>query len=210
MTDGYAPPPAPAAHRVERAVSREMRRQTRLATLFAVLLVVPLVLAAYYYVWGRTDRQIVQDEVRRRVAPVEEATRAVQPALERVQRAATDVREQQRVLETQQQEVDALVRDQERVARQVETLAAQMPEVEATIGRARDAERRVAELQETLTRQNRRLDSVEQTQQRLAVELRGLREGPARPSDEALDALRRRLDALDGRVSQVESRVRPR
>lgn len=160
MSDGTTAPPSPRSPGVERAVEREMRRQVGLSILFTVLLLVPLALAGYYFVSGRTDREVVRDEVRKGVEPIAQEARQLRPALEEAKGAAADARRQRTLVDEQLQRVGSLLQEQEQVRAQVARLAEQLPRLEASVSQARHFEASVAELRSTLAAQTARLETL--------------------------------------------------
>jgi chromosome segregation ATPase len=189
---------------VERAVEREMRRQKYFSLLFTVLLLIPLGLAGYYFVSGRTDRQVVREEIAQRVEPVEKIAREAQPALAEVKSAAAAVREQQR-------RVESLVQGQEEVRTQVTQLSEAVPRLEATLAHAQEVSTRLIELRSTLEAQDARLAAVAKEQERIGGELKDLAARTERvPQADRFDELRRQLESLDGRVTRLDRSLRDR
>jgi len=212
---GYATSPPEHPGRVERAVEREMRRQIILAVLFTVLLLVPLGLAGFYFVFGRTDRQVVRDEVERRVEPVARMARDAQPALAEIQTTAAAVRAQQAAVEEQRGRVDTLVQDQEHVRSQVLQLSEHVPQLEASLVEARQVGAGVAELRATLDTQGRRLGEIAEAQANIAREqaringdVRVLSDRVNRLPLDRLERLDRQFEQLSGQVDKLESATR--
>jgi DNA repair ATPase RecN len=192
-----------------------MRRQVLLSVLFTVLLLVPLGLAGFYFVFGRTDRQVVQEEVERRVEPVEKMARDAQPALAEIQTTTAAVRAQQAAVQDQQQRVDALVQDQENVRTQVTQLSEQVPRLEASLVEAREIGDRVTDIRATLDAQGRRLGEVAEAQAKIARDqeringdVRVLSDRVNRFPLERLEQLDRRFDQLSGQVNSLVKATR--
>jgi DNA repair exonuclease SbcCD ATPase subunit len=154
-------PPVPTG--VEKAVDREMRRQRLLSLLFTVLLIVPVVVGVAFVAFGRTDRQVVRDEVEQRVAPLDAATREIVPALAEVKNAASLVQQQRVAMVEQQQRIDDLVGAQERLELRMR------PGIGGDVSaeQVQELTNRVAALREELDEHRRRFDTMMQAQERI-------------------------------------------
>jgi len=209
-SDPSATPPSFAPSKVEKAVAKEMRRQTFLSILFVVLLLIPLGLAGFYWVNGRTDRQVVQDEVACRVDPVERMARDVQPALDEVKATSAAAR-------VQQQRVESLVESQEGVRAQLSQLSDTLPKLETSVAQAQELSTRLSELRATLEAHDKSLSSVIESQariareqERVAGEVKGLSARVGQAPFEGLDELKRGFEQLNGRMNAIDRRVRDR
>lgn len=159
MSNGVIDTPPSAPTGVERAVEREMRRQRLLSLLFTVLLIVPIVVGVAFVTFGRTDRQVVRDEVERRVAPLDAATREIAPALAEVRSAARFVEQQQAAMVAQQLRIDSIVSAQERLELRTR------PGVDVPAEQLQELTNRVAALREELDAHRRRFDNMMQAQE---------------------------------------------
>lgn len=167
-------PSAPPGDRVQRAVERELARRRRLLQLYLLLLLIPLGLAAWFLAAGRSDQEIVQEVVDRRLAPVEERYEQITPklaqvesldqALPVVQRAAVQLEEQGRQVETLQQQVREIVpKVQEIQARQADLIRPVEPsrEIKELSDRLVAMEKSLATVQERQIQVQRELNSVQ-------------------------------------------------
>ena len=208
------------AGRVERAVKREMRKQTWLSVLFTVLLIVPLGLAGFYFVFGHTDRQMVQAEVRQeveqRVEPVARLAREAAPALAKVNETAAAVQQQQAAALLQLQRVDGVLQEQEQVRLQVSQLTQQLPQIQASLVQAQELGSRMAELRDAVDAHNRRLVSMAeaqtrilQDQQALSVSVRDVSAKVDRVPLERLELLDRRVERLSVEIDKATRAAAP-
>lgn len=204
-------PSAPPGDRVERAVERELARRRRLLQLYLLLLLIPLGLAAWFLAAGRSDQEIVQEVVDRRLAPVEERYEQITPklaqvesldqALPVVQRAAVQLEEQGRQVETLQQQVREIVpKVQEIQARQADLI------------RPVEPSREIKELSDRLVAMEKSLATVQERQIQVQRELNSVqRKIDRQPAGAPVNLDEKRLNALiDARLLELERSGRRR
>jgi chromosome segregation ATPase len=190
------PAAADRSARIERTVAREMAHRQRLLRLYLLLLVVPLGVAAWFVVAGRSDRQLVQQEVAARVAPVEASYRTIAPKLEQVaelDRVLPVVTGAAEKIDAQRAEVAELGRSQQALAGRVESLSAtlgstdpgsrgeikslsdQVTGLQQTVERFARSTPDLGDLRERLDRQDRQLSEIAGEQKSLRGTLQDLR-----------------------------------
>jgi DNA repair exonuclease SbcCD ATPase subunit len=189
MSNGTTAPQASQPGWAERAAEREIRRQKRLSLVFIVLLIMPLVVAWYFFTYGRTDRQFVHDEVDRRVAPIESVARDIGPAVAsveaaaaRAQAAVAQVAQQEEVVRSHLQRINELHAAEADSNVSLEDLNAQLQELRPSImaaqalaGRLNEIERSLRDSRERVDRIARDQESILQREKMMAGELQEVR-----------------------------------
>jgi len=193
--------PAPGEQTAERdrrldlSVQRELARRRRLIRLYLVLLAIPLAVAAGFLLWGRTDRQVVQQEVEQRVKPVESQYREIQPMLDDVRGVSALLPEIRSVDERFQGYAQGQDELQERVA----AVTSELRELKPAVAEAADLREQVQVLRRDLDRQQ---SDVEQRFQALAPQVGAVTHGgAAQPPAANLNP------AVVGRLTDRTSRI---
>jgi len=201
--EGYA---AERRSRIEQTVARDLARRRRMIRVYLALLIVPLAVAAAFMLFGRTDREVVEQEVEQQVAPVWQSYREIEPMLTEVR--GVDER------------IESYERGQSDLEQRVAAVAAQVRELEPTAAAGREAREQVTELRrdwETEKRQlSRRIDAFEL---RLDPAARERGADPATPSYGAatrldpqpstdVEALGRRVKELEATVEALQREIR--
>jgi DNA repair exonuclease SbcCD ATPase subunit len=196
-----AEPERHAAERTRRiglSVDREVARRQRLIRIYLALVAVPLAVAGLFLAFGRTDRQVVQQEVDKRVTPVEESYREIQPMLSEVRGVGELLPQIQAVGDRFQ----SYEQGQDSLRRQVAQVTAQVGELQPAVEEGRQAKAEIAELRRDYESQQQELKGdIEALARRFAPALGQLPGGqpPAagRPPQST-------VDRLAGRTAQIE------
>jgi chromosome segregation ATPase len=206
--------------RMAQAIEREIRRRQRLLRFYLALLAIPLVVGVVFLSFGRSDRQLVQDEVRAGVAPVHQRFEEIQPALNevrdlgavvpQVRQAATKLNQHDRQLVTvmsQQKSladriapVEQSVREIQPVFAQVRELQTVFPEVRAQLPRHAERLTRL-EREQAAIREGVRANENTLRELRAAIERRPTASGN-------LEELTGRVRGLDNRAATLEREQR--
>jgi len=145
------------SRRIEQTVARDIARRRRLIRIYLALLVVPLIAVAAHMLLGRTDRQIVEDEVR----PVKETYEKIAPVLADVGEVGELLPEIRAVGDRFQ----TYERGQSDLGERVAAVAAEVGELQPALADARAAKAEVAELRQAYEAQQqqlgRRIDAFE-------------------------------------------------
>ncbi len=145
------------SRRIEQTVARDLARRRRLIRVYLLLLLVPLIAVAAHMVVGRTDRKIVEDEVR----PVKESYEKIAPVLAEVGEVGELLPEIRAVGDRFQN----YEQGQQALDRRVNEVAAEIGELQPAVADARAAKAEVAELRQAYEVQqqqlSRRIDAFE-------------------------------------------------
>lgn len=199
--------------RIELAVQREMARRRRLMRLYLLLLLIPLGVAGWFVAAGRSDRQIVRQEVREQVAPVAQRYAEIAPKLEQVKglgELLPAVQSAALAVEAQKTQVSALVKSQETLRQQVTAVSSNVQELVPQVralsaqpesrGLQRELGARVDELTKSVKDLRLSQDGVLLQQRRIFADLEKIRvERQPSPGAGAPD-----LSKLELRLQQLE------
>lgn len=201
MTVSADRPPAEGgaerSRRIELSVERQVVRRQRLIRLYLVLLAIPLAVAAAFLLWGRTDREIVEQEVEQQVKPIQDSYREIAPMIADVRGVGELLPE----IRTVNDRLGGYEQGQQELGVRVAEVASEIGELKPAVAEAREAKAEIETLRREVESQQR---AVIQRIDRLDSRVRPATESePAQPAVGAgLD--RRTFDALAGRTEQME------
>lgn len=198
--------PSNPLERIAQAVRVEQLRRRWWARFYMALLAVPLLIFGAILKYGRSDREVVDRAVDRRVKPVEAQYQAIQPALSAVRgldSVLPRVNHAARRLDEQADALSAVVRRQDELTRAVAAVPVRMDAVEVALRSVQTAQRdtSVLRIQQQLTRLESTLGELRVQQRRLGEQL-DRQDRTIRVLGDPATVLRR-LNALEGKVDSL-------
>jgi small-conductance mechanosensitive channel len=198
--------------RIEQAVQLEHSRRRRMLRLYSVLLLVPIGIFIVLLVFGRSDRQTLEQAVDMRVKPVEAQYQAIQPALDSIHGLDTilpRVNRAAQYFDTQAARLSSLARTQESLTQAVAGIPEQIRMIDGRLQQFDALRTDVPRIREQLTHLQSNLTDIRALQDRLGMELNR--------QDRAIKALgdptvlRQRMDVLEHRLDSMgRTRTLPR
>lgn len=87
--------------RIEKAVKKEIRRRKRLLSVYSLLLFVPFTIGAAFLKYGRTDRELVQNQLNARLNPIQTSVNQVESRVNPIAERMVEVEKNKLELENE-------------------------------------------------------------------------------------------------------------